>query len=297
VPVSLDESYRLCTHVARTQARNFYYSFLCLPAQKRASMCAVYAFMRYSDDISDDGASDRPKLMRQWRADLDRALAGDYPDSPIWPAFHDTVRRFNIPSRYFHEVIDGTEMDLEPREYLTFEDTYRYCYHVASVVGLVCIHVFGFEDPTALKLAEYNGVAFQLTNILRDLREDAQMGRVYLPREDLERFNYPESHLRAGTDNAQFRALMRFEVDRARDYYDRAAPLMDLIHVDSRPCLRAMRQIYGGILDRIVAQDYDVFTRRARVSTWKKLLIATNAWWQSRSLQPEPVKGESVSSA
>lgn len=260
-------------------------------------MCAVYAFMRYSDDISDDGAADRPARMRRWREALDAALQGRYDESPIWPAFHDTVRRYSIPARYFHEVIDGTEMDLEPREYLTFEDTYRYCYHVASVVGLVCIHVFGFEDPAALKLAEYNGVAFQLTNILRDLGEDAGMGRVYLPREDLERFGYSEADLRAGRDNPAFRALMRYQVERARDYYERAAPLMDLIHADSRPCLRAMRQIYGGILDRIVAQDYDVFTRRARVSTFRKLAIATSAWWQARALRAAGVEGEPVSSA
>lgn len=287
MPPSLDESYRHCIHVARTQARNFYYSFLCLPPEKRAAMCAVYAFMRYSDDISDDGDQDRGARMQRWREALDAALAGNYDESPLWPAFHDTVRRYSIPARYFHEVIDGTEMDLEPREYRTFEDTYRYCYHVASVVGLVCIHVFGFEDPQALKLAEYNGIAFQLTNILRDLREDAEMARVYLPREDLDRFGYTEADLRAGRDTPAFRALMRFEVERARDYYDRAAPLLNLIHPDSRPCLRAMRRIYGGILDRIVAQEYDVFTRRARVSTWKKLVIAGQAWWQARNLKGE----------
>lgn len=285
----LDESYRYCTHIARTQARNFYYSFLCLPPAKRAAMCAVYAFMRYSDDISDDGASDRDARMERWRAALDAALEGRYDERPLWPAFHHTVQRYSIPARYFHEVIDGTQMDLEPREYLTFEDTYRYCYHVASVVGLVCIHVFGFDKPEALKLAEYNGIAFQLTNILRDLPEDAEMGRVYLPREDLERFGYSEADLKGGRDTPEFRALMRFEVDRARDYYDRAAPLLDLIHADSRPCLRAMRQIYGGILDRIVAQEYDVFTRRARVPTWRKLLIASQAWWQARGVKGEPV--------
>jgi 15-cis-phytoene synthase len=290
MPVSVEDSYRHCTHVARTQARNFYYSFLCLPVAKRAAMCAVYAFMRASDDISDDGPDEgRASRMDHWREELERALAGDVASNPIWPAFRDTVERYSIPARYFHEVIDGTVMDLTPQRYITFDDTYRYCYHVASVVGLVCIHVFGFEDPQALKLAEYNGLAFQLTNILRDLQEDAQMGRVYLPEEDLKRFGYSPEDLRTGRDNEAFRALMRFQVERAREYYDRAAPLTDMLHADSRPCLRAMRQIYGGILDRIVAQDYDVFTRRARVPTWKKLLIATSAWWQARSVRGEPV--------
>jgi 15-cis-phytoene synthase len=283
----LDESYRCCIHVARTQARNFYYSFLCLPAPKRAAMCAIYAFMRYSDDISDDEGDDRQARMSAWRAALDRTFEGDYGDSRILPAFHDSVSRYGIPRRYFHELIDGAEMDLAPRRYETFPDTYRYCYHVASVVGLVCIHVFGFRDPRAKELAEYNGVAFQLTNILRDLREDAQMGRVYLPQEDLHRFGYTEDELRDGAENEAFHALMRFEVERAREYYDRAAPLVPLIDPDSRPCLRAMRQIYGGILDRIVAQNYDVFSRRARVPTWRKLLIAGEAWWQSRRIERE----------
>src|SRR5688572_30557308 len=164
----VDESYRYCTHVARTQARNFYYSFLCLPAPKRAAMCAIYAFMRYSDDISDDGEGDRRARMDAWRAALDRAFEGDYGDSRILPAFHDSARRYGIPRRYFHELIDGAVMDLTPRRYETFADTYRYCYHVASVVGLVCIHVFGFQDPKAVEYAEHNGIAFQLTNILRD---------------------------------------------------------------------------------------------------------------------------------
>jgi phytoene synthase len=287
----LPDSYQHCIHVARTQARNFYYSFLCLPAHKRAGMCAIYAFMRMSDDISDDGGPERDRRMAEWRAELDGALQGEYGESKLWPAFHDTVKRFHIPAEYFHQLIDGTVMDLEPRRYETFEDTYRYCYHVASVVGLVCIHVFGFSDPRAIELAEYNGIAFQLTNILRDLREDAQMGRVYLPQEDLRRFQYSEADLVAGRENVALHALMRFEVERARDYYDRAAPLLDLVSADSRPCLEAMRKIYGGILDRIVAQNYDVFRQRARVPTWRKLLIAMQAWWQSKRVQGETLSG------
>ncbi|MFN3650438.1 MAG: phytoene/squalene synthase family protein [Armatimonadota bacterium] len=293
MPYSVDESYRHCIQVARTEARNFYYSFLCLPAPKRAAMCAIYAFMRYSDDVSDDGGEQAAKRMAEWRGELDRALSGDYGESPVFPAFHDAVRRYGIPARYFHEVIDGTEMDLRPRRFETFDETYRYCYLVASVVGLVCIHVFGFSDRRALELAESNGIAFQLTNILRDLREDAEMGRVYLPQEDLRRFGYTEAELRGGVDNAAFRELMRFQVERARDYYDRSAPLVELVDADSRPCLRAMRRIYGGILERIVAQEYDVFSRRARVPTWKKLWIATEAWWQSRLVSRQAAHGTS----
>jgi phytoene synthase len=288
---SVPDSYEHCIRIARTQARNFYFSFICLPAPKRAAMCAIYAFMRLSDDIADDGGDDREARMTAWREELDRALQGDYGDSRMWPAFHDAVRKYRIPAEYFHELIDGTVMDLEPRAYLTFEETYRYCYHVASVVGLVCIHVFGFSDARAKELAVYNGVAFQLTNILRDLREDAQMGRTYLPREDLERFGYSEADLLAGRESDAFHALMRFEVDRAREYYDRAAPLVEMIDADSRPCLVAMRKIYGGILDRIVAQNYDVFRQRARVSTWRKLMIASEAWWQAKRVREETLSG------
>ncbi len=289
--VHVSESYRHCVHVARTQARNFYYSFLCLTPEKREAMCAIYAFMRYSDDISDEAADsddsgpERARVMGEWRAALDRALHGDYGDSLILPAFHDTVRRFNIPPEYFHDLIDGTEMDLEPRRFETFAETYDYCYHVASVVGLVCIHVFGFTDPRAKELAECNGIAFQLTNILRDLQEDARMGRVYLPQEDLRHFGYTEADLTAGTENEAFRALMRFEVERARDYYQRAAPLVAMVDADSQPCLRAMRSIYGGILECIERRNYDVFTRRARVTTMRKLMVATSAWWESRQVQ------------
>lgn len=285
MPVSLADSYQFCTQVARTQAKNFYYSFLCLPDAKRAAMCAVYAWMRHSDDISDDGGEARADRMLRWRQAFDHALGGDYGDSAVMPALHDAIRRYSIPPRYFHELIDGTEMDLEPARYETFQDTYRYCYHVASVVGLVCIHVFEFEDPAAIQLAEWNGIAFQLTNILRDLREDAGLGRIYLPREDLVRFGYSESELVGGVQNSAFRALMEFEVTRARDYYDRAAPLVGLIHGDSRPCLKAMRAIYGGILESIVRKEYRVFSSRARVPTWKKLWIAGSALVEARGAQ------------
>ncbi len=282
-PVLL-ESYRHCRIVARTEARNFYYSFMVLPPERRAALCAIYAFMRASDDISDaegDGG-DRRERMRRWRAALERAFAGEYGESLILPAFHDTVRRYLIPERYLHELIDGAEMDLAPRRYETFAELYDYCYHVASVVGLVCIHVFGFTDSRATEYAEACGIAFQLTNILRDLGEDSRMGRVYLPQEDLRRFGYSEEDLRASVVDERFLGLMQFQVERAREYYRKSEPLLPLIDSESRPCLRAMVQIYGGILDQIVRQDYDVFSARARVPTWGKLGIAARAWLESR---------------
>jgi phytoene synthase len=289
--VPLHNSYRYCTRLARAQARNFYYSFLPLPPHKRAAMCAIYAFMRGADDIADAAGGGRAQRLQEWREALERALRGDYGESALLPAFHHAVEQFGIPPGYFHLLIDGAAMDLEPTAYITFADTYRYCYHVAAVVGLVCVHVFGFaEEDTAevTRLAEYNGIAFQLTNILRDLREDAQAGRCYLPGEELARFGYSRDDLREGVDCEAFRALMRFQVERARQYYLRAAPLVEMIHADSRPCLRAMRSIYGGILDEIVARNYDVFTRRARVPGWRKLLIAGSACLEAWHLQRGP---------
>src|SRR5579872_4864945 len=197
----LERSYEYCKHVAKTQARNFYYSFTVLPPEKRAAMCAVYAFMRYSDDISDEAALTAGKhdQMRRWREALDRAFEGDYGDSPILPAFHDTTQRYAIPKRFFYELIDGAEMDLTRTRYETFDDLYGYCYHVASVVGFVCIHIWGFAGgESTYAPAEACGVAFQLTNILRDVKEDAERGRIYLPLEDLRRFDYSEEDLLRG---------------------------------------------------------------------------------------------------
>lgn len=285
-PERLAESYRYCEHIAKTQARNFYYSFLPLPPERKAAMCAIYAFMRYSDDVSDEAAEDRTKAreMQAWRAALDRAFAGDYGDSPILPAFHDTVRRYAIPARYFHELIDGTEMDLVKTRYATWDELHLYCYRVASVVGFVCIHVWGFDEAAGrtLQYAEACGLAFQLTNILRDVKEDAERDRIYLPQEDLQRFGVTEAELKSGTLTEGFRALMQFEAERARDYYRQAQALLPLVHAPGRPTLTIMLNIYGGILDAIERNRYDVYSQRARVSTPKKLGIVAGAWLKGR---------------
>jgi 15-cis-phytoene synthase len=285
-PARLAESYRHCEHVAKTQAKNFYYSFVTLPPERKAAMCAIYAFMRYSDDVSDEAVADRTKAeeMRLWRATLDRTFVGDYGDSLILPAFHDTVRRYNIPARYFHELIDGTEMDLTRNRYETWEDLHLYCYRVASVVGFVCIHVWGFDeaDGRALEYAEACGLAFQLTNILRDVKEDADRDRIYLPQEDLRRFGVSEDDLKQGVINDSFRALMRFEAERAKEFYRQALALFPLVHEPGRPTLAIMVKIYRGILDSIERNGYDVHSRRARVSTPQKLRIVASAWVNGR---------------
>jgi len=234
-------------------------------------MCAIYAFMRYCDDISEAEGASRGSI-DHWRQDLDCALAGRLPDNPLWPAFIDTVARYKIPHGYFHEMIDGVSGDLEPRQIRTFDELYRYCYQVASVVGLTIIHIFGFEDPEALKLAEQCGIAFQLTNILRDVREDYENRRVYIPAEDIARF---------GADltkrNEQFVGLLAFEAARANDYYEKSRPLIQMVDVRSRASLWALIEIYRRLLRRIERSQFDVLSRRARVPTWEKLAILARA--------------------
>ncbi len=282
---AVERSYRYCRGIARTRAKNFYYSFLLLARPQRNAMCAVYAFMRHCDDLSDDpGATDKAKLYERialWRLNLDHALRGQVDGDPIWPALHDTVKRYSIPHRFFHEMIDGITSDLNPRQFQTFDELYKYCYQVASVVGLTVIHIFGFESMKALLLAEKCGVAFQLTNILRDVREDAGLGRVYLPREDLDRFGVSVEQLRSGKEDMQFRDLMRFEADRARACYQESAPLIKLIQPKSRRSLWALREVYLRLLLRIERSNYSVLSRRINVPKSTKIALLLRAFLKS----------------
>jgi phytoene synthase len=273
----LEQSYAFCRGVARKRAKNFYYSFVLLPRQQRDAMCAIYAFMRYCDDLSDEPGASREAIER-WRCALADALGGKFDGYPAWPAFHDTIQRFRIPHDYFFQIIEGVMSDLEPRRMGTFEELYRYCYQVASVVGLSIIHVFGFDSPAAIPLAEKCGIAFQLTNILRDIGEDAARGRIYLPADDLERFGVSAEDLRAGRRTEGFLRLMRFEAARARAYYDESRPLIDMVHKRSRPGLRALITIYSRLLTRIAACNYDVFSRRVSLSSVEKGWIVMQAW-------------------
>jgi 15-cis-phytoene synthase len=272
----LEESYAHCRRVARTRARNFYYSFVLLSREQRNAMCAVYAFMRYCDDLSDDPGANRAAI-EQWRKALDEALAGRCDAHPVLPAFHETVTRYQIPPRYFHEMIDGVASDLEPRRLDTFDQLYRYCHQVASTAGLTTIHILGFDSAEAPPLAEKCGIAFQLTNILRDIREDAARGRIYLPAEDLARFGVGEEDIRAGVRTPEFIDLMDFEADRARQYYKESQPLMGLVDRRSRASLGALIAIYSRLLDRIERSNYDVFTRRISLPAWEKCRIVLRA--------------------
>jgi phytoene synthase len=269
--VSLEQSYAHCRRVARTRARNFYYSFVLLAKDQKNAMCAMYAFMRFCDDLSDESGASFAAI-EQWRKELAEALAGRFSENPLWPAFHDSVQRYAIPRQYFEDMIEGVASDLEPRAMRTFDDLYTYCYRVASVVGMTTIHIFGFDAPEALVLAEKCGIAFQLTNILRDVREDRENGRVYLPEEDIERFG-----ANLGVYDERFVQLMQFEAKRARAYYEESAPLLGMVHRRSRASLWALIEIYRRLLGRIERSNFRVLQQRISLPAWEKMGIVLRA--------------------
>jgi phytoene synthase len=262
-----------CRGVARRSARNFYYGFFPLSRPQHDAMCALYAFARYTDDISDDDSArtsvERAEALEKWGREVEAAFEGRHSGNLILPAFQEAVQRFAIPRGYVWELIEGVRSDLEGVRFDKFDDLYRYCYRVAATIGLMCLHIFGFRSPEAPVCSEKLGVAFQLTNILRDLREDAGRGRLYLPAEDLERFGVEPADLAAGRVE-RVRELLRFEADRAERYYQEAAPLLDLVEARSRASLWIMTAIYHGILQRVRESGYDVFSHRAGLSQARK---------------------------
>jgi len=278
-------AYSVCRGITRASAKNFYYAFLVLPKSKRRALCAVYAFMRRCDDISDDPGLDfeeRRQKLAGWLDALHRAQAGHPTDDPILLALTDAQHRFKIPPELLDQLAQGTAMDIvqEDRraqevlvQYKTFEDLRVYCYRVASVVGLVCIRVFGYQDPEAEKLAEELGLAFQLTNIIRDVKEDLSMGRVYLPEEDLARFEMQSAQLQNSFDPAKLRQVLAIEADRARQLYLASDALLPLIDEDSQPALWVLSTIYRRLLEKITRLQYDVFSQKISLTTREKLTI------------------------
>lgn len=280
-------AYSVCKGITRRAAKNFYYAFLVLPRRKREALCAVYAFMRLCDDITDDpnlSLPERRQKLDTWLDALHRAQQGQPTDDAILLALTDAQRHYSIPAGLLDELAHGTAMDVEEGEasapttgltlqYKTFEDLRVYCYRVASVVGLVCIHVFGYRDPAAEPLAERCGLAFQLTNIIRDVKEDAGMGRVYLPEEDLAKFGLSASELLGSPDPARFRPLLALEADRAREFYASGDALMHYIAEDSQPGLWVLVTIYRRLLEKIAEKQYDVFSAKIALSTSEKLRI------------------------
>ncbi|HEY4838952.1 MAG TPA: squalene synthase HpnC [Candidatus Acidoferrales bacterium] len=277
-PEAVDASYDECKRVARESASNFYYAFYLLPEQKRRGLCALYAYMRLVDDAADEpgDVASKQRGLSRWRALTDAAYAGETSGHAILPAFADTCSRYSIPARYFHDLISGAEMDLTEPSYATFDRLREYCYRVAGTVGLTCIHVFGFRDQRAPDVAERLGIAFQLTNILRDLRADYEMGRVYLPQEDLDRFGIRAEEL-AGPVSPRVVELMEFEAERAWKFYEEGAEIVGLVERDSRGALFALARTYSSLLAAIEACDFDVFSSRVRLKTSEKFGILVRA--------------------
>ena len=288
-------SYSACHRIAREARSNFYYAFYFLPKHKRDGLAALYAFMRLVEDVADEGYDIASKQLglAKWRAALDEAVNGygafvegssalAIPAEPsgaseVLPALVDTMRRFHMPARYLHDLISGAEMDLTVHTYPTFDRLREYCYRVAGTVGLTCTHVFGFRDPRALDLAEKLGLAFQLTNIIRDVHEDAALGRIYIPDEDLARYNVSPGDFAKKEATLGVRELLRFEADRAWQMYEEGAELLDLIDVDSRGTLWLLVHTYNALLARIESLDFAVFGERVRLSKTEKMMFMARA--------------------
>jgi squalene synthase HpnC/squalene synthase HpnD len=293
---ALQRSYAECHRILRSARSNFYYAFFLLPKPKRDALAALYAFMRLVDDVADEsaGLAEKQHDLANWRVALDQAITGQEqlfdgntamtfpataPDgaAEVLPALVDTMRRYNMPARYFHDLISGAEMDLTIQTYATYERLREYCYRVAGTVGLTCTHVFGFQDPRALDLAEKLGLAFQLTNIIRDVHEDSTLGRVYLPQEDLDRFAVSPEDFGKQEATLGVRELLRFEADRAWSLYEEGAALLGYINADSRGALWLLVRTYTALLARIEAADFAVLKKRVRISKPEKLALIARA--------------------
>ncbi len=281
-PRQLKEAYAYCRDITRRSSSNFYYAFRLLAPERREALFAVYAFCRFVDDIADDESRGDPAaLLARWRNELEAAYAGS-PTHPIGCALADAVRRFPLDKQHFLDLIRGVEMDLTRRRYATFDELYEYCYLVASTVGLLCITIFGARFSSARDYAIDLGIAFQLTNILRDIDEDARRGRIYLPLEDLRRFGCREEDLLGGRYTARAGALMAFECGRARAYYLRARGALIPEDCSAMAPAEAMRMIYERLLVRIEAQHFDVFGQRVTLPMYEKVTLALAAWGRSQ---------------
>lgn len=280
-------AYEACKAIAKREAKNFYYAFRVLPKHKRYAMCAIYAFMRRADDISDDETKfleERRETMAEWLAAWRASTVED--NDPVFVAVRDTQQRFDISNELLEQLVQGTTMDLYPDQawdgrsplYADFDALYRYCYLVASVVGLVCIRIFGYSDPRAEKLAEQTGIAFQLTNILRDVKEDATRNRIYLPMDLMAGYGLTVERLHALAEGTTAlmpadREMLRSLCEKAEAYYGSADRLLPMIDKDSRAALWVLVTIYRRLLGQIAAIDYDVFSHRASVPRATKVLL------------------------
>ena len=279
-PDVLAAAYEECRQVTREAARNFYFAFLTLPADRRRAIYVAYTFCRYCDDSVDAEGTPTEKLGRvnQLREQLNATYAGDV-SQPLFVGLADVVNRFDIPREYFHEVLNGVESDLVKTRYADFEELKQYCYRVASAVGLICIHIFGYSggEEARLRAADL-GLAMQLTNICRDVKEDWEMGRIYLPQDDMARFGVSEDDIGAGAVTEGFSQLLAFQIARAREYFSSGRQLLGYLPPRSRACPAALGLIYGRVLDRIESNGYDVYQQRIGLSKAEKLRLMARAW-------------------
>jgi len=278
-PVSLHAAYDECQAITRREARNFYYAFVTLPKARRRSIYAAYAFSRLADDIADgDGpVATKAASLGDLRKALNAALAGA-PEGAIMTALADSAATYDIPESLFNDIIDGVEMDLTKSRYATFDELREYCYRVASAVGLVSIQIFGYDDPQAKVHAVDLGLAMQLTNIMRDVGEDAANDRIYIPQDELARFGCNAEQLQAGVVDANFVALMQFQAGRAREYFSSSKALFPLLQPRSRGCAAGLHQLYSKLLNRIELRGYDVFSERVSLPAWEKLRLTFTLW-------------------
>ena len=270
--------------IAKKSKSSFYYAFNLLPAEQRDAMNTVYAFCRQTDDIVDEGTTSddiKHDKLRKWRIELEKSLDGQS-DYQLINKLSKTIQNFNIPLEPFYDLIKGMEMDLQKKRYLTFNDLQTYCYNVASTVGLMCIEIFGYRHPSAKDFAINLGIALQLTNILRDVKKDAEKGRIYLPKEDLEKFNYHESDVFNNTYNDNFQRMMEYQVERAREYFNSATACLNREDKKAMFAARAMQHIYSRMLNKIVDADYNVYQNKIKISTFKKVGISLGVWAKYR---------------
>jgi len=279
---SVEIGYRESREITRREAKNFYYAFLTLPQERRRAIYVAYAFCRYCDDAVDTAESVDQKMatLESLHASLNDAYTGRTSD-PLFLALADVADRHDIPEEYFKQVIHGVESDLTKVRYQDFEELRSYCYQVASVVGLICLQIFGYKDDSAREHAIDLGLAMQLTNIARDIQEDLGLGRIYLPQDEIARFGYSEEALEAGIVNESFIDLMRFQAQRARGYFDSGFKLLPYLSPRSRACPAVMGQLYSKVLQRIEEAEFDVFQHRISLSKTEKLRVTAQTWFTS----------------